>query len=167
MNTITPLQFVNKWRQATLKERAAAQEHFLDLCHLLNHPTPAEDDPASARFTFEAGANKQLGGAGWADVWKKGYFAWEYKGKHANLDAAYNRQLLQYREALQNPPLLVVCDIDRIVVHTNFTNTVKQVVTLTLDDLLTAAGMQRLRAIFYLLDTNHLWFTAKSAKRFA
>jgi len=50
---------------------------------------------------------------------------WEYKGLHANLDAAY-QQLLQYREALQNPPLLVVCDTDRIIVHANFINTVKQ-----------------------------------------
>jgi len=36
------------------------------------------------------------------------------------------QQLLQYREALEKPPLLVVCDTDRIIVHTNFINTVKQ-----------------------------------------
>lgn len=32
-------------------------------------------------------------------------FALEYKGKHADLDKAY-QQLLNYREDLQNPPLL-------------------------------------------------------------
>ena len=32
-----------------------------------------------------------------------------------------------YREALENPPLLVVCDLDRFEIHTNFTNTVKRV----------------------------------------
>ena len=64
-----------------------------------------------------------------------GYFAWEYKGQHADLDKAY-RQLLQYRESLLNPPLLIVSDLQRIVIHTNFTNTVKRVVELTLDDLL-------------------------------
>ena len=144
---ITPQEFVYKWRGNTLKERSAAQEHFLDLCHLIGHVTPAEDDPTGARFTFEAGAGKQTGGSGWADVWKKDYFAWEYKGKHADLGKAY-QQLLQYRESLLNPPLLVLCDIERIVVHTNFTNTVKRTVEIGLDDLLKPAGMARLRAIF-------------------
>ena len=74
---MNPQQFVNKWRGVTLKERAAAQEHFLDLCRLVSHPTPAEDDPTGERFTFEAGVNKQSGKQGWADVWKKGFFAWE------------------------------------------------------------------------------------------
>ena len=72
----TPQQFVNKWRQSTLKERSAAQEHFIDLCHLVGHDTPAGADPTGEHFTVEAGA-----GQGWADVWKKGFFAWEYKGK--------------------------------------------------------------------------------------
>jgi len=145
---ITPQTFVAKWRDTTLKERAAAQEHFIDLCRLVSHPTPAEDDPSGTRFTFEAGADKLGGGQGWADVWKRGYFAWEYKGKHANLDKAY-QQLQQYRESLQNPPLLVVCDIDTIVIHTNFTNTVKRIVEIGMDDLLTADGMRHLRAVFY------------------
>ena len=35
------------------------------------------------------------GGEGWANVWKRHRFAWEYEGKHANLDAAFN-QLRQY-----------------------------------------------------------------------
>ena len=145
---MNPQQFVNKWRGVTLKERAAAQEHFLDLCSLVSHPTPAEDDPTGERFTFEAGVNKQSGKQGWADVWKKGFFAWEYKGKHADLKKAYD-QLLQYRESLLNPPLLIVSDIDTILVHTNFTNTIKLVIPITLDSLLTPDGMRNLRAIFY------------------
>jgi hypothetical protein len=44
-------------------------------------------------------------------VWKKGTFAWEYKGKHKDLDQAYE-QLLQYRESLLNPPLLIVSDME-------------------------------------------------------
>src|ERR1051325_5451698 len=110
---MNPNEFVAKWRNITLKERSAVQEHFLDLCALINHPTPAQDDPTGERFTFEAGVSKQGGGQGWADVWKKGYFAWEYKGKHADLGKAY-QQLLLYRESLQNPPLLTVSDIDQI-----------------------------------------------------
>jgi len=145
---LNPQEFVIKWRNVQLKERSAAQEHFLDLCRLINHPTPAEYDPGGEKFSFEAGVSKQGGGHGFADVWKKGFFAWEYKGRHADLDKAY-QQLLQYRESLQNPPLLVVSDMEQIVIHTNFTNTVKRVETLTLDDLLRPEGMATLKVIFY------------------
>ena len=34
-------------------------------------------------------------------MWKRHCFAWEYKGKHANLDAAFD-QLRQYALALEN-----------------------------------------------------------------
>jgi hypothetical protein len=145
--TLSPQEFVVKWRHATLKERSAAQSHFNDLCALLGQPTPAEADPAGRWYTFEAGAGKTSGGNGWADVWKMGHFAWEYKGQHADLDKAY-RQLLQYRESLLNPPLLIVCDLQRIVIHTNFTNTVKRVVELTLDDLLIPDKLDVLRKAF-------------------
>lgn len=146
--TLSPQEFVDKWRKTELKESAAAQEHFIDLCRMLGHPTPAEADPEGKWFTFEAGATKQRGGQGWADVWKKGYFAWEYKGKHANLDAAY-QQLLQYREALQNPPLLIVSDIERIEIHTNFVNTVKQLYEISLDDLLVPDERRLLHHAFF------------------
>ena len=144
---LSPQEFVAKWRGVTLKERSASQSHFNDLCHLAAHPTPIEADPNGTWFTFEAGADKSGGGQGWADVWMRGHFAWEYKGKDANLDKAY-QQLLRYRESLQNPPLLIVSDIDRIVIHTNFTNTVKQVIPITLDDLLTPDGQRKLKAVF-------------------
>ncbi len=144
---MTPHQFVEKWRDAQLKEKSSYQEHFIDLCHLIEHPTPVEADKTGATFTFEAFADKTHGGTGFADVWKKGVFAWEYKGKHGNLDKAY-QQLLQYREALWNPPLLVVCDLERIVAHTNFTNTAKQITEIALDDLLTPRGRAQLAAIF-------------------
>jgi hypothetical protein len=44
--TLSPQDFIAKWRYAELKERSAAQEHFIDLCRLVGHPTPAEADPA-------------------------------------------------------------------------------------------------------------------------
>ena len=146
--TLTPQEFVNKWRKSTLTERAASQEHFIDLCRLVGHKTPAEADPAGKFFTFEAGATKQTGGQGRADVWYKGAFAWEYKGKHKDLNAAY-QQLLQYREDLLNPPLLIVSDMDQILIRTNFTNTERREVRLTYDDLLTSDGIANLRAVFY------------------
>src|SRR4051812_46917434 len=106
-------EFIAKWSVSELTERAAAQQHFLDLCELLGHAMPAEADPRGEWFAFERGASKHGGGEGWADVWKRGFFGWEYKGKKKDLTAAYD-QLLKYRESLENPPLLVVCDMDRI-----------------------------------------------------
>lgn len=149
--TLSPQEFVAKWRSSSLRENAAYAEHFIDLCRLVDHPTPAEVDSAGATFAFQAGVKKAGGQQGWADVYKRGHFGWEYKGKHADLAKAY-AQLLQYRESLDNPPLLIVSDMERIVVHTNFTNTAKQVVTLTLDDLLTPAGLTQLRHVFYSPD---------------
>lgn len=145
---MTPHEFVAKWRGSTSTERQAYQQHFLDLCRLVQHPTPAELDPANTFFTFEAGAAKQSGGQGWADVWFKGRFAIEYKGPSGDLDKAYT-QLLQYRESLENPPLLIVSNIQSLTIHTNFTGTAKKVVTVSLDDLLTAPGLQQVRNIFY------------------
>ena len=37
--TLTPQAFVDKWRHIELKERAACQERFFDLCQLVNYPT--------------------------------------------------------------------------------------------------------------------------------
>lgn len=141
-------EFIAKWRQVELTERSASQQHFLDLCEVFEHPKPAADDPAGERFTFERGATKQGGGRGWADVWKRGFFGWEYKGKHKNLDAAYD-QLLKYREALENPPLLIVCDMERIVIHTNFTATINKTHELALAELGAPENIEILRAVFY------------------
>lgn len=71
-------QFVAKWKGCTLKERSASQEHFIDLCRLVGVQTPAEADPHGDWFCFERGALKTGGGNGWADVWRRNCFAWEY-----------------------------------------------------------------------------------------
>ena len=131
---MTPAEFIAKWRRVALNERAAAQEHFIDLCRMLGEKTPAEDDPTGERYRFEREARKDSGQRGWADVWKRGYFAWEYKGAHANLNAAF-QQLRQYALALENPPLLIVSDMRRFRIHTNWTNSVSQVHEFTLYDL--------------------------------
>jgi hypothetical protein len=76
-----------------------------------------------------------------------GYFGWEYKGKHKDLTAAY-KQLLQYREDLENPPLLIVCDLDRFEIHTNFTGTIKQVRKFSLAELAEPDNLDTLRRVF-------------------
>lgn len=133
MPAMTLPEFVAKWAASQQTERSASQEHFLNLCELLGHRTP-NTDATGEGFAFEKGTAKVGGGEGFADVWKRGFFAWEYKKKRRNLQAAY-AQLLQYREDLENPPLLVVCDLDRFEVHTNFTGTVKRVYAFDLSDL--------------------------------
>jgi type II restriction/modification system DNA methylase subunit YeeA len=131
-------QFVERWKAVTLTERSAAQSHFIDLCETLRQPHPAAADQTGESFTFEKPVSKLHGGDGFADVWKRGFFAWEYKRKHKDLAAAYH-QLADYRDDLENPPLLVVCDMDIFEVHTNFTGTQTRVYKFTLDDLLTGA----------------------------
>ena len=153
---MTPAQFVAKWRPVTLPERAASQEHFIDLCRLLGQPTPAEQDATGAEYTFEKGVPVTEGASagskgqrGFADVWWHGKFAWEYKrkDKYKDLAEAY-RQLCQYREALGNPPLLIVSDITRTEIHTNFTGTAKQVHVIQLADFAKPEGLALLRRVF-------------------
>ena len=141
---MTPGAFIAKWRASELKERSAAQEHFIDLCRLLGEPTPAEADPTGERYCFERGARKDTGGDGWADVWKRHCFAWEYKGRHADLDVAFG-QLRQYALALENPPLLIVSDMARFRIRTNWTNSVSATHEFDLDDLADAGTRDKLK----------------------
>ena len=141
---MTPGEFIAKWRASELKERSASQEHFIDLCRLLGEPTPAEADPTGRHYCFERGARKDTGGDGWADVWKRHCFAWEYKGKHADLGAAFN-QLRQYALALENPPLLIVSDMVRFRIRTNWTNSVSLTHEFGLEDLADAATRDKLK----------------------
>jgi hypothetical protein len=142
------VEFQEKWRGSTLKESASAKEHFLDLCHVLGMPTPAEADKTGSFYTFEKGATKTAGGQGFADVWFRGHFACEYKGPTGDLDKAY-QQLKQYVEALENPPLLVVSDLVRFEIHTNFTNTRKEVHRFTIDEIdeAPAGGLSNLQKL--------------------
>ncbi len=144
---MTPHAFITKWRASALKERSASQEHFNDLCRLLGEPTPAEADPSGETYCFERGVRKDTGGAGWADVWKRHHFAWEYKGKRADLDAAFD-QLRQYSLALENPPLLIVSDMVRFRIRTNWTNSVSRTHEFELDDLADASTRDRLKWAF-------------------
>jgi type II restriction/modification system DNA methylase subunit YeeA len=168
---VTPDKFIAKWGAAELSESSAAQQHFLDLCELLGQVPPAEADPTGETFTFEKGGATATGGHGWADVWKKGAFAWEYKGPGKDLQAAYY-QLKKYADALENPPLLITSDLKRIEIHTNFTNTVKVVHVLQLEDLKDPAKRDVLRHAFASPEklrpgvTRHM-VTKEAAERFS
>ncbi|MGO9245231.1 MAG: class I SAM-dependent DNA methyltransferase [Verrucomicrobiia bacterium] len=156
-------QFKKKWSRYSGKESSAYQSHFNDLCQLLGQPTPADADPTgSESFCFQKRVVKDAellllkedaadygkeGDRGFADVWKKDCFAWEYKGKKKNLDEAY-RQLLRYRESLLNPPLLVVCDFDRYIVRTNFNGAVQETHEFTNASIDTPENVRTLRLLF-------------------
>ncbi len=145
---MTPQQFIAKWRRSAGGEMAGGQEWFIDVCRMVGHGTPNEVDPRQEWYTFERTLRQNTGRPGRADVFKRGYFAWEFKGAHSDLDAAY-RQLQRYREALNNPPVLVVSDFRTIRVHTNFTNKVSVVHTIGLDDLHEPDALEIVRSIFH------------------
>lgn len=145
---MTPHEFIRKWKPVELTERAAAQEHFIDLCRLVGHPTPAEADPTGEEYCFEKGALKSSGNPGFADVWKRGHFAFEYKKKKKNLGEAL-KQLSQYAWNLESPPLNVACDTNTIRIVTAFNNTPSRTFEIKLDQLADPEHFAILHAVFH------------------
>ncbi|HYP68037.1 MAG TPA: DNA methyltransferase [Thiobacillaceae bacterium] len=137
---MTPQAFIAKWRDNPLSERAGAQPHFEDLCDLLDVEKPRDPDS----YQYERGAARTGAGQGWADVWKRNCFAWEYKAPGKDLGAAL-RQLMTYALALDNPPLLVVSDRSRIEIHTHFTGRPSEVHIITLEEIGQPLNLQKLR----------------------
>lgn len=144
---MTPQQFADKWRGNTRSERSAAQQHFLELCDMLDVERPPTQRPESDEYTFEKSTRRIGDTQGFADVWKRHCFAWEYKGDRRNLVEAY-AQLKQYADALENPPLLIVSDMQEIRVHTNFTNAIAQQHVIELKDLPSVEARELLRDCF-------------------
>ena len=140
---MTPHQFIAKWRDNPLSERAGAQAFFLDLCALLGVAAPNDPD----HYCFERGATRTGAGQGWADVWKRGHFGWENKAPGGDLGGAL-KQLMTYALALDNPPLLVVSNRDVTQIHTHFTGTPSETHTIRLEDIGTPENLQKLRWLF-------------------
>ena len=130
---MTPDEFIAKWIANTRNEQAASKEHFLDLCGLLGLPGP-NTDAIGANYAFEKGVKKASGSGGWADVWRRGCFGWEYKSRGGDLEKAHD-QLLRYAGALENPPLLISSDMVRIVVRTNFNGKVSERFDFNVEDI--------------------------------
>ncbi|WP_376097219.1 class I SAM-dependent DNA methyltransferase [Roseomonas sp. CCTCC AB2023176] len=141
-----PGTFVETWRANTRPEAAGAKAHFSDLCDLLRVPKPQTDATGSG-YAFEKLVAKADGRPGFADVWKRECFGWEYKSRGGDLDAAH-AQLLRYAGNLGNPPLLVVSDMARIIVRTAWTNEVTEAHAFDLDDLYKPDVRARLREMW-------------------
>ena len=140
---MTPAQFITVWQSNKLTERAGAQAHFDDLCELLGVEKPRDLN----NYCFERGAKKSGGGDGWADVWKRGHFAWENKKPGRDLDKAL-KQLTDYALQLESPPLLVVCDRERIIIHTAFTGYPDEPREIRIEELVDDSKRQMLKWVF-------------------
>ncbi len=170
--TLSPEDFVKRWNRVTAGEKQTYQQHFIDVCHLIGAKTPIELDPTGENYTFEYGLKKTDGRQGYADVFYRKLFAIEYKSanKHRDLKAAY-QQLQQYRENMDNPPLLIVCDIDRWEIHTNFTNAPATVIAFRNHNLLEPDYLGTLRRVFtnpnaFHPDQNRVQITEDVAAKF-
>ena len=149
--TISARDFISRWGPGGpshgLTERAGAQAHFIDLCRVLGVPEPGQAE----RYTFEKGLSRTGTGSahtnGFADVWLKGHFAWEYKAPGKSLAGAL-KQLMMYALPLESPPLLVVSDRLRIEVHTHFTGTPSECHVFALQDISHPEVQQQLRALW-------------------
>ena len=140
---MTAEQFIALWKDNKLTERGGAQAHFDDLCELLGVEKPRDPD----NYCFERGAKKASSGNGWADVWKRGHFGWENKKPGRDLNAAL-KQLTDYALQLENPPLLVVCDRERIVIHTAFTGYPDEPREIRIEQLVEPEVRQLLKWVF-------------------
>jgi hypothetical protein len=114
--------FYAKWgaggTAAGLNERQGAQPHFMDLCALLGVPTPGSSrQDGENDYIFEQDTLLLGEARGYADVFKRGHFAWENKAPGKDLDKAL-KQLLGYSLALSNPPLLV-CSMLKVKLSLN------------------------------------------------
>ena len=144
---MTPQAFITKWGPGGpafhLNEEQGAQSHFIDLCDMLGVARPGSEDG----YLFEEKSAVIGGRTGYADVFKRGVFAWENKAPGKNLDTAL-KQLLTYSLALSNPPLLVVCDRLTLRVHTQFTGHPTEVHTVLLGEMAQPDKLAQLRRIW-------------------
>lgn len=140
---MTPEKFIATWKDNSLTEKGGAQPHFEDLCRLLGVDPPRK----YGEYCYEQDLKKMYGGSGFADVWKRGCFAWENKGPDKDLGPAL-MQLKNYAGALENPPVLVVCNRERIEIHPCFTGYPSTPRIIKLEDIGQPQNMQALRWLF-------------------
>ena len=139
---MTAEEFIAKWRNTRFREKQASQEMFLDLCALVEHPTPGDyGDPDV--FTFE----KWIPG-GSADAYLEGHFGWEFKSRDSQLDDGMN-QLLRYQVYLKTPPLLIVSSFRTIRIRTNFPGMETVLHEIRLLELEDPENLNKLRSAFH------------------
>ena len=139
---MTPAEFIAKWKDTAFGERQASQEMFMDICGVVDHPTPVEYGNPEA-FTFE----KWVPG-GFADAYLEERFGWEFKGDDADLDEAL-KQLLRYQVYLKTPPLLIVSSFKTIRIRTNFPGMATELHEIPVSRLDERENLNKLRYAFH------------------
>ena len=83
---MNPAEFAAKWAGST-RDRACRLPGALHRpLPDARRPDPQRGRPDRRLVRLREGRGKPGGGDGFADVWKRGHFAWEYKGKRKDLD---------------------------------------------------------------------------------
>ena len=137
-----PNEFVAKWHNVNFGEKQASQEMFLDICALVDHPTPVTYGNREA-FTFE----KWVPG-GFADAFLEDHFGWEFKSLDSQLEDGMN-QLLRYQVHLKTPPLLIVSSFRTIRIRTNFPRMETVMHEIPVASLDQQEYLDRLRRVFH------------------
>ncbi len=83
---------------------------------MLGVPAPTDIDLAGATYTFERGAAKTSGGNGWADVWMRGHFAWEFMGNDPRYTPTTTFETLSFpwptgSEPVDDPRVLAITSV--------------------------------------------------------
>lgn len=167
--------FIRKWGPGgsgyALNERQGAQQHFLELCDVLDVARPTGVNDGVTDYLFEKQMLDLGQKRGYADVFKRNAFAWEYKAPGRSLDAALS-QLMRYAMPLGNPPLLIVSDRLTIEIHTHFTGRPTQKHVVALGEVTDPAKREVLRRCFddpdsFLPTTTNKDITEAAATAFA
>ena len=140
-----PEAFAAKWRNVNFGEKQASHEMFLDICSLVDHPTPVSFGNRDV-FTLE----KPVPG-GIPDAYLEGRFGWEFKGRDGQLDEALN-QLLKYQLHLKTPPLLIVSSFQTIRIRTNFRGMETVLHEIPVAELDRPEYLEKLRWVFHSPD---------------
>ncbi len=139
---MTPAEFIAKWKDTPFGEKQASQEMFIDICRLVDHPTPGDYKDLDA-FTFE----KKVP-IGSADAYKEEHFGWEFKSSDNQLEGAFT-QLLRYSIYLKTPPLLIVSSFQTILVRTNFPGMETVLYEIAVEELDKPENLKILRCAFH------------------
>lgn len=138
---LTPDQFITKWKAADLKKRSARRNR---ICRLLKSPLQRMPTLPASWYAFERGATNTTGGEGWRTSGSASTSGGRRQAEGSQPLPSRNFS----SHCARNPPLLVVCDLDRFRIHTNWTNSISEVHEFGLDDLRAANVPQKLEWMF-------------------
>lgn len=127
-------EFVEKWRAIHQSEIAVSHDFLRDLCEVLTVSHPTAEDWTGDKYAYERSGKKISAKLGRPDVWKRGFFIWEFKRKGKSLADAYS-ELCEKLDAAGNPPLRVVCDMNRFRIYVVLSDQDPLVHDFCLDDI--------------------------------